>query len=192
MKTLLALKKKIAKKRSRYIRSDAYKIKSVPKKWRAARGGHSKIRKKRRGKVSHPGPGVASPRAVRGLTMKGARLVAVSTPKDLQKVNPKTDAIVISKIGKRNMVQILKLALSQKIAVHNIKKPEEVIKQTEEMMKKKKEAKSKKMDTKQKKKAEAAQKAEEKQKKEAPEEQKKPETAKGAKSEKIKTLEKRQ
>ncbi len=191
MKALLELKKVIAKKRSHYIRSDAYKIPRVPLKWRAPRGGHSKIRLKRRGKVSHPGPGVASPRAVRGLTMKGLKLVTVSRLEDLKNMDPKTETAAISKIGRKKRIEILKQALSQKIIIHNIKKPEEVVKKAEDAMKKKQEAKNKKEETKKQKKAEAPKMAEEKKKEETKEEQK-PETAKGAKSEKIKTLEKRQ
>ena len=194
MKLLLELKKKIAKKRSNYVRSDAFKRKCIPLQWRAPRGGHSKIRKKRRGKVSHPGPGVASPKAVRGLTMKGLKPVTVSTLKDLEKINPKTEAIIISKVGQKRRIELLKQAIAKNNPILNIRKPEEVIKKVEETIKKKQEIKKKKTETKKQKKEAAIQKAkeEEKKKTETTEEQEKPETAKGSKSEKIKTLEKRQ
>lgn len=193
MKELLELKKKIAKKRSKYVRSDAYKRKRIKLHWRAPRGNQSKIRLKRRGKVSHPGPGVASPKEVRGLTRLGLRPVEVENNKQLEALDPKTEAAVIKRVGQKKRIELLKKATERKITVLNYKKPEEAIKQAEEKMKKKREAKKKKAETKKEKKEKAAKKTEEKKKKE--EEQpaeEKPETAKGAKSDKIKTLEKRQ
>lgn len=194
MKELLELKKKIAKKRPRFIRSDAFKRKCIPMQWRAPKGMQSKIRLKRRGKVSHPGPGVASPRKVRGLTMDGLRPVEIATLKELSMLNPKTDAAVLKKVGMRQRVEILKQALLKKITVLNIREPETLIKSVEDALKSKKEEKKKKEESKQKKKETATKKAEEKKKAEEPKEetQEKPETAKGSKSDKIKTLEKRQ
>lgn len=193
MKLLLELKKKIAKKRSNYIRSDAFKRKRIKLHWRAPRGGHSKIRLKRRGKVSHPGPGVASPKEVRGLTRLGLKPIEVSTMKELESIDPKIKTAILCRIGQKKKLEMLKYAVEKKIPILNFRKPEETIKQIEEGMKKKKEAKKKKTETKKEKKEKATKKAEDKKKKEeeTPTEDK-PETAKGSKSDKIKTLEKRQ
>jgi len=194
MKALLEIKKKIAKKRPFYVRSDAHKRVCVPLKWRAPRGVHSKIRLKRRGKVSHPGPGVASPRLVRGLTMKGLKPVEVATLKELEQLDPKTDTAVIKNVGQKRRIELLKQAIAKKITVLNIKKPEEYLSQAEEAFKKRKETTKKKEESKKQKKEEALKKAKEKEQAEKKEEtqEQKPETSKGAKSEKIKTLEKRQ
>ena len=99
MKELLALKKKIAKKRSYYVRSDAHKRVCIPLKWRTPRGCHNKIRLKKRGKVSHPNPGVASPRAVRGMTRHGLRPIQVETLKQLESINLKTECALINNVG---------------------------------------------------------------------------------------------
>lgn len=193
MKQLLELKKKIAKKRPRYLRSDAHRRKCIPQQWRQPKGMHSKIRLKRRGKISQPGQGVASPKAVRGLTMQGMRPIEVSTARELERIDPKTQAIVLRRVGQRKRIEILKQALAKKITILNIRKPEELIKQAEEEMQKIRESKKKKEETKKKRKEEAVKKAEENKKEGKQEEsEEKPETAKGAKSEKIKTLEKRQ
>lgn len=194
MKQLLELKKKIAKKRPTYLRSDAHRRKCIPQQWRQPKGMHSKIRLKRRGKISHPGQGVASPKAVRGMTMQGMRPIEVSTAKELERIDSKTQAIVLRRVGQKKRIELLKLALAKKIMILNIRKPEELIKQAEEEMQKIRESKKKKEETKKKRKEEAVKKAEEKKKKDGGQEaaEEKPETAKGAKSEKIKTLEKRQ
>jgi len=190
MKELLALKKKIAKKRSYYVRSDAHKRVCIPLKWRTPRGCHNKIRLKKRGKVSHPNPGVASPRAVRGMTRHGLRPIQVETLKQLESINLKTECALINNVGKKKRIELLKHAISKKIMVLNFKNPESAIQQIEEARSKKQESSKKKKDEQKKKKEESVKKEEDKKKKD--ENTEKPETAKGSKSEKIKTLEKRQ
>ena len=152
-------------------------------------------RKKKRGKVACPGPAFASPREVRGLTMQGLRPIEVETMKGLEKLDPKTETAVIKSVGQKRRMELVKYALSKKITILNIKKPEEFLKSKEEELAKRRESTKKKEELKKHKKEEALKKAES-EKKEKKEEEKgeeaKPETAKGAKSEKIKALEKKQ
>ncbi len=197
MSTLLEVKKALNRKRPKFRQPDAHRRSRLGHRWRAQRGMHSKARRKFRGKTAHPGTGYASPRAVRGMTRQGLMPVEIGTPKDMAKVDPKTDAIVVKKVGTLKLVEILKQAVAKKIFIINIKKPEEIIKKAEEQAAKRKAEKQKKQETKKQKKEEALKKAEEKKKKEeketkAEEKKEAPETAKGAKSDKIKILEKKQ
>ncbi len=193
MKELLKLKRLINKKRPHFVRSDGHKLKALGQNWRSPKGMHSKIRLNHRGRVHQPTPSYGSPRAVRGMIREGLMPIEVTTMKDISKIDPSTQAVVIRKVGQRLRVELLKYALANKITVVNIKKTEEFIKNAEDDIKKRKEASKKHQESKKQKKEESLKKAEEKKKEEkteAAEEQ--PETAKGAKSDKIKTLEKRQ
>lgn len=195
LKELLEIKKTIKKKRPNFIRQDAFKRKRLSMNWRAPAGGQSKTRKKKRGKVACPGPAFASPREVRGLTMQGLRPIEVETMKGLEKLDPKTETAVIKSVGQKRRMELVKYALSKKITILNIKKPEEFLKSKEEELAKRRESTKKKEELKKHKKEEALKKAESEKKEEKEEgkgEEAKPETAKGAKSEKIKALEKKQ
>lgn len=192
MKVLLEIKKKLARRRPKFIRSESHRKKGIIAKWRKPRGTHSKIRRKRRGKVAMPNPGFRTPVAVRGLTRHGLKPVEVMQLSDLEGLDSQKETLVIRNVGQKRRVELLKKAIEKKLTVLNFKKPEEHIKKVEDELAKRKASSKKKKETQKKKKAESVKKAEETQKKEEKTTEDKPETAKGSKSDKIKTLEKKQ
>jgi len=136
---LLGLRKEIKKKMPNFIRQGYNKKRSLGKKWRRARGRHSKMRVGFRGKANVVNPGYGSPRAVRGLDLNGFKGVVVNNVNDLSKIK---DNIIIGKnVGQKKRLELIKLALEKKIRILNLRNPEAYLKQVTELLKKKKEDK---------------------------------------------------
>jgi len=188
----LILRRNIKKKKPNFLRQEAQRRKKLAKNWRQPKGGQSKLRKKQGGKRAHPSPGYSSPRKVRGLSREGLIIAAVGNLSEAESLDPKTQGAVISKVGKKKKVEIIKKLLEKKARILNIISPEEFVKETEEEIKKKKQEKKAKQEKKKKSKEERLKKAEEKKKKE--EEEKKPEEEKKKeeKEEQRKILEKKE
>lgn len=88
--------------------------------WRHPRGRHSKVRRREKGKVSMPFIGWGAEKSERGKHPSGFYEILVSSPKDLEKINPKTHAAKISAtVGKRKRGEIVKKAGEMKIKVLN-------------------------------------------------------------------------
>ncbi len=94
--------------------------KRVRKRWKKPRGIHSKLRRHEKSKGSRPSPSYGAPKALRYLHPSGFKEVLVSNLKDLEKIDPKTEAARIShKVGKKKRVQLVKRAEEKKIKVLN-------------------------------------------------------------------------
>jgi large subunit ribosomal protein L32e len=74
--------------------SQAYK--RVKESWRRPRGIHSKVRIRKKGKIKRPSVGYGAPKELRFLHPSGLKEVLVSNLKDLEKVDPKSQAIRIA------------------------------------------------------------------------------------------------
>jgi large subunit ribosomal protein L32e len=98
--------------------SQAYK--RVKESWRKPRGIHSKVRIRKKGKIKMPSVGYGAPKELRFLHPSGFREVLVSSLKDLEKVDPKTQAIRIAHtVGEKKRKEIIKKAEELKIKVLN-------------------------------------------------------------------------
>lgn len=194
MERLLQIRKKLKKKKPKFLRQDAHKRKKLEKKWRQPKGMHSKMRKKLRSYRKQPSIGYSSPKKVRHLTDSGLKKVVVSNIKSLENINPKTEVAIIARtLGLKKKIELLKKAKEKIITVLNVKDIDSFIKGVEEKRKQKKAESEKKEKEKQKVKEEALKKAEEKEKqqeKPKTEEDKKVEEKK-IKEEKKKVLEKK-
>ena len=71
MKELLALRKKLKKKKPKFYSQEYHKKIRLGKRWRKPRGTDSKVRLKLKGHVNRVSVGYGSPRKVRGLTRDG-------------------------------------------------------------------------------------------------------------------------
>ncbi len=92
----------------------------LKKSWRRPKGRHSKLRKGEKAKGKRPSPGYGSPKSVRGLTRTGYVEIRISTPKDLERMDPHKDAALISStVGRRKRDDIIKKAQELKIHVIN-------------------------------------------------------------------------
>jgi large subunit ribosomal protein L32e len=98
--------------------SQAYK--RVKESWRKPRGIHSKIRIREKGKIKMPSVGYGAPKELRFLHPSGFREVLVSSLKDLEKIDPKSQAIRIAHtVGEKKRKEIIKKAEEMKIKVLN-------------------------------------------------------------------------
>ena len=108
----------------RFLRSDTRRHLRLGKKrrknqtWRAPRGRHSKIRRKRRNYPVVPQVGYKSPRSEVGL-VKGLKPVLVYNAKDLQNVS-KDSIVIIARVGAKNKMEIIKKANEMKLTIANL------------------------------------------------------------------------
>jgi large subunit ribosomal protein L32e len=117
---LLAIRKKIKKKKPSFLRQEWYSKKAVGIKWRKPRGIHSKRREHEVARGALPRPGFGSPAAVRGLNKLGYREIIVRNTKDAAKINHKEEMAVIAKsVGRKKRLEILEFAIKNNIKVAN-------------------------------------------------------------------------
>ncbi len=119
----LNLRKKLKKRKPEFKRQELHVKKSLKRTWRSPRGKQSKLRRHKKSRGSHPGPGYGSPRAARGLDALGYRLVRVFRIEDLDKIRePKEERVVIAaSVGRKKRLDIIKAAEGKGIKVKNAK-----------------------------------------------------------------------
>lgn len=180
MEKMLIIKKKINKRRPKFVRQEGTSKRILQKVgWRKPKGYHSKIRRKFKGRRKMPNAGYRSPLLVRGLNMQGLKPVLVKNVAEAAALVAKTDAAIIAKVGKKAKVEILKKLVEAKVKILNILNPEKFIADVEAEVKKRKDEKKAKEEKKKKSKEESLKKAAEKKKEteEKSEEEKKKEQA---------------
>jgi large subunit ribosomal protein L32e len=117
---MLKMRKRIKKKKPGFSRQEGYRLKKLKKSWRRPRGRHSKLRKHERPRGRLPKVGYGSPKSVRGLTRYGHIEVRISNPNELEKLDPKKEAALISSsVGKKKRIEIIKKAEEKKIKIVN-------------------------------------------------------------------------
>ncbi len=193
VKNLLSLRRSIKKKKPNFIRQDSKKKKKLGKKWRHARGLHSKIRLGKRGHRKKTEVGYKSPKAVHGLHKSGLKIKHVNSLKDVSNINKDKEGIVIAGgVGIKKKKDLIKKIIETDIKILNIKNPNEYLKKVEEILKRRKEEKGKRKQVKEKKVKEKGKKTEEiKEKKEELAEKIEKEEKEKEKKEKDKLLTKR-
>jgi len=144
MKELLALRKKLKKKKPKFYSQEYHKKIRLGKRWRKPRGTDSKVRLKLKGHVNRVSVGYGSPRKVRGLTRDGLNQILVSSSKDMQNLSEKDGIILSSKLGLRKKLDLLKEIKSKNMIVINLKDIDVFIKKAEEKIAKKKQEKTEK------------------------------------------------
>jgi len=108
------------RKKPKFIRPASKFLKRVKESWRRPRGLQSKVRRKFADRPKMPSVSWGAPVVLRGLHPSGFKEVLVYNPKDLDKVNPKKEAIrIASRVGKKKRKEILEKAKKLKIKVLN-------------------------------------------------------------------------
>ncbi len=126
-KRLLNVRKRQKLKKPHFVQTDQHKKKKLKDVWRKPRGLHNKKRKYILGKGEMARPGYGSPAAVRGLHPSGFEEVLLSRAKDLDNVDPATQAIRIARtVGQRKRMDIVKKAQSLGLKILNLPYQEEV------------------------------------------------------------------
>ncbi|MBI2499259.1 hypothetical protein HYV88_03390 [Candidatus Woesearchaeota archaeon] len=161
------------KKKPRFIRQQARIFKKIANTgWRAPKGMHSKLRRKRKGKGLLPSIGYASQRKFRGLSREGLMQVTVSKVSQLKDLTKKHGIILSRSLGIKKRLELLKKIKELGLNVLNIHKIDDYIKNIEQDREMRKETKKKEEEKKKKSKEQAIKKAEEKQQKEETQEEK--------------------
>lgn len=133
LKQLLDLRKKAKAKKPTFRRQDWHLRKKYGEGWKRPRGQQSKMRLKVAGRGALVNPGYRSPSEVRNLSRDGKEIVHVVTMKQLQAVDGKKQTVVIgATVSGRKKVELLKHAMSNDVAIYNIRNPKEKIKTIED------------------------------------------------------------
>jgi large subunit ribosomal protein L32e len=113
---------RLKKKKPRFRRHECCKLSKLSDSWRKPRGSHSKVRQKHKGKPRMPGIGFKTPEEVRGLNARGYKEVRISTPSEIEKLDPKTEAAVIAgNVGRKKRLEIMKKAEDKGVRITNIR-----------------------------------------------------------------------
>ncbi len=117
----LSKRAEVQGRRPEFLRQEWYKRKRLQgAKWRKPRGMHSKMRQHYAYRRNIVSIGFGSPKAARGLHPSGFKEVMVHNVKDLERINPETEAArVAHKVGMRKRVAIEERADELKIRVLN-------------------------------------------------------------------------
>jgi len=128
----LALRKRLKSKKPRFRRQESWRYKRVSEIWRKPRGMDSKMRKKKKGWPKSVEIGYRGPKAARGLHPSGYIEVLIHTVDDVEKVNPKTQAIRIAHtVGARKRIEITARAGEMDIHVLNPREVEKPLAEEE-------------------------------------------------------------
>ncbi len=107
-------------KKPNFKRQEWFRYKKLGEKWRKARGKTSKTRRYEKGKPAMPSVGYGSPKATKGLHPSGYKDILVRNIKELESLDPATQAGRISAtVGKRKKEVMLERAKELGIKILN-------------------------------------------------------------------------
>lgn len=131
-KRALALRKRLKSKKPRFRRQESWRYKRVSEVWRKPDGVDSKMRRKKKGWPKSVEVGYRGPKAARGLHPSGYAEVLIRTVDDVEKVDPKTQAIRIAHaVGARKRIEITARARERDIHILNPREVEKPLAEEE-------------------------------------------------------------
>ena len=129
----LKLRERVKKSKPSFVRQESWKYVRLKESWRRPRGLDNKMRRKIKGWPPTVNAGYRGPKIARGLHPSGCVEVMVYNVKDLEKVDPETQAARIAHaVGRRKRGSILAEARRKRIRILNIKEVKEVKEAAEE------------------------------------------------------------
>ncbi|MEM0492409.1 MAG: 50S ribosomal protein L32e [Candidatus Thermoplasmatota archaeon] len=121
-KQMLILRRKIKQRTPCFLRQEWFRYKRIPMKWRRPRGISSKMRMHKKYRPSVVRVGFRGPSITRGLHPSGFEDILVYNTRDLERLDPKTQAARIgSTVGSKKRVEIAKRAEELNIRILNMK-----------------------------------------------------------------------
>jgi len=119
----LGIRRQIKKRTPYFLRAEGFRYKRIPKNWRRPTGYTGKLRMNLGYRPSKVRVGFSAPTTVRGTHSSGFEEIRVWTVKDLDKINPKTQAARIgSTVGTKKRLLIAKKADELHIRLLNFKR----------------------------------------------------------------------
>ncbi|MEM2936791.1 MAG: 50S ribosomal protein L32e [Candidatus Bathyarchaeia archaeon] len=119
------IRKRLKVKKPDFKRQESWRYKRLKTGWRSSRGIDSKMRKRVKGWPKSPGIGYRSPKELMGLHPSGYEEILVNSPSEIEKVDPKRQAIRIAQtVGARKRVEISARAEEKGIRILNPKREE--------------------------------------------------------------------
>ena len=116
----LSKRNRMSHKRPSFKRQNWFRYKRLGEKWRRPRGIHSKMRRHFKYRIPVVQVGFRGPASVRGVHPSGFEEVLVHNTKEVENVNPETQAVRISStVGDKKRELIVKKADELKIRVFN-------------------------------------------------------------------------
>ncbi|MBW3013134.1 hypothetical protein KY340_02915 [Candidatus Woesearchaeota archaeon] len=162
---LLELRRRMKKKKPRFVAQCAHKVKEVAPKWKRPRGMHSKIGQ--RGRRKRARVGYSSPALVKHLTIGGLLPVNILNVAMLASLDKTKHAVIVSgKVGMKKRKEIIKECKKLGLKMSNIPDADLHLKSIDEKLAKKKETRQQKEKAKAAKKKETEKKKKEKAKEE--------------------------
>jgi len=130
-------RQRIKNKKPEFRRQESWRYKRVKENWRKARGIDNKMRMKLKGWPRTPTIGYRGPKNARYLHPSGFVEVLVHNVDDIEKIDPKTQAIRIAHtIGAKKRIEISTRADEKGVRILNpMKREEEVVEEEGEEMK---------------------------------------------------------
>lgn len=119
------------RKKPKFQRQESWRHKRIRENWRKPRGVDSKMRKKVKGWPPSPNKGYRNPKDLRGIHPSGYKEALVTNMNDLEKVNPKHEAIKIAHtVGERKRTEIVNRAKEMGIHILNPREMKELEEET--------------------------------------------------------------
>ncbi len=119
------VRKRLRVKKPYFKRQESWRYKRLKTGWRSPRGIDSKMRKKVKGWPKSPGIGYRSPKELKGLHPSGYEEILVHNPGEIDKVDPKRQAVRIAHtVGSRKRVEISHRAEEKGVRILNPKREE--------------------------------------------------------------------
>jgi large subunit ribosomal protein L32e len=120
-KEKLLLRRNINNRRPAFLRQEWFRYKRIPKNWHKPDGISSKMRRNFNKRPTVVSIGFRGPRAVRGLHPSGFEEIIVHNVKDLEQLNPKTQAARIGgSVGTKKRIEIGKKAEELDLRILNM------------------------------------------------------------------------
>ena len=117
---LLRARKKVSETRPRFVRQESWRYIRLAENWRKPKGIDNKMRKQVSGVPPIVKVGYRGPKKARGLHPSGYRDRLVNNVRDLEKLDPKSEAARIGHtVGRRKRIDIISKASSLGIKVLN-------------------------------------------------------------------------